>query len=124
ARLVLLQNADNLFVCKTLALHSLVLSMGQSLLQNGSFQRARSVDQVVTAYTPKTGNAYFEAQKGDKIAAYGAMTVFAGILGVKYGKAVGAGAIAVALIFLKKLWFILLLPLVWLKSLFGKKRNE
>jgi hypothetical protein len=30
ARLVLLQNADNLFVCETAALHSLVLSIGQS----------------------------------------------------------------------------------------------
>ncbi|OCJ51108.1 hypothetical protein A6U92_05585 [Agrobacterium rubi] len=41
ARLVLLQNADDLFVCKTVALHSLVLSMGQSLLQNGLFQRGK-----------------------------------------------------------------------------------
>ncbi|WP_210212255.1 hypothetical protein, partial [Rhizobium anhuiense] len=40
-RLVLLQNADNLFVCETVALHSLVLSMGQSLLQNGLFQRGK-----------------------------------------------------------------------------------
>lgn len=38
ARLVLLQNADDLFVCKTVALNSLVLSMGQSLLQNRLFQ--------------------------------------------------------------------------------------
>lgn len=39
ASLVLLQNADDLFVCETYALHFLVLSMGQSLLQNGLFQR-------------------------------------------------------------------------------------
>jgi len=38
---VLLQNADDLFVCETIALHSLVLSMGQSLLQNGLFQRGK-----------------------------------------------------------------------------------
>jgi hypothetical protein len=38
---MLLQNADDLFVCKTVALHSLVLSMGQSLLQNGLFQRGK-----------------------------------------------------------------------------------
>jgi len=38
ASLVLLQNADNLFVRETVALHSLVLLMGQSLLQNGLFQ--------------------------------------------------------------------------------------
>ncbi|MFK3847867.1 hypothetical protein ACI2J5_00005, partial [Agrobacterium pusense] len=30
-----------LFFCKTIALHSLVLSMGQSLLQNGLFQRGK-----------------------------------------------------------------------------------
>ncbi|MBB3355959.1 hypothetical protein FHT70_005930 [Rhizobium sp. BK049] len=30
-----------MFVCKTLALHSLVLSTGQSLLQNGLFQRGK-----------------------------------------------------------------------------------
>jgi len=40
---VLLQNADDLFVCKTIALHSLVLSMGQSLLQNGLFQRGKVI---------------------------------------------------------------------------------
>lgn len=34
-RLVLRQNAENLFVRETVALHSLVLSTGQSLLQNG-----------------------------------------------------------------------------------------
>lgn len=39
ARLVLLQNADNLFVRKAVALHPLVLSMGQSLPQNGLFLR-------------------------------------------------------------------------------------
>lgn len=35
ACLVLLQNADDLFVRQTVPIHSLVLSMGQSLLQNG-----------------------------------------------------------------------------------------
>ncbi len=34
-------SADDLFVCETVALHSLVLSMGQSLLQNGLFQRGK-----------------------------------------------------------------------------------
>ncbi|WP_222308614.1 hypothetical protein, partial [Rhizobium leguminosarum] len=41
ACLVLLQYADDLFVCETIALHPLVLSMGQSLLQNGLFQRGK-----------------------------------------------------------------------------------
>ncbi|MGA1804217.1 hypothetical protein VH564_18725, partial [Rhizobium sp. HT1-10] len=39
--LMLLQNADDLFVCKTVALHPLVLSMGQSLLQNGLIRRGK-----------------------------------------------------------------------------------
>ncbi|WP_220329136.1 hypothetical protein, partial [Rhizobium wenxiniae] len=39
--LVLPQNANDLFVRETCALHSLVLSMGQSLLQNGLFQRGK-----------------------------------------------------------------------------------
>lgn len=38
ASFVLLQYPDNLFVGETVALHSLVLSMGQSLLQNGLVQ--------------------------------------------------------------------------------------
>ncbi|WP_222277537.1 hypothetical protein, partial [Rhizobium leguminosarum] len=43
ACLVLLQYADDLFVCETIALHPLVLSMGQSLLQNGLFQRGKVI---------------------------------------------------------------------------------
>ena len=42
-RLLFLQNADNLFVCEAAALHSLVLSMRQSLLQNGLFQRGKVI---------------------------------------------------------------------------------
>ncbi|MGZ2475189.1 hypothetical protein ACVI1N_003480 [Sinorhizobium medicae] len=41
ASLVLLPNGDDLFVCETVALHSLVLSTVQSLLQNGLFQRGK-----------------------------------------------------------------------------------
>ncbi|WP_189638041.1 hypothetical protein, partial [Rhizobium sp. R693] len=51
ARLVLLQDANDLFVCETVALHSLVLSMGQSLLQNGLFQRGKVIDYLaIVAY--------------------------------------------------------------------------
>lgn len=41
AGFVFFQDADDLFVGETVALHSLVLSMGQSLLQNGLFQRGK-----------------------------------------------------------------------------------
>ncbi|WP_222401513.1 hypothetical protein, partial [Rhizobium leguminosarum] len=50
ACLVLLQYADDLFVCETIALHPLVLSMGQSLLQNGLFQRGKVNTTTVTPY--------------------------------------------------------------------------
>lgn len=41
ACLMLLQYPDNLLFCETVALHSLVLSIGQSLLQNGLVQRGK-----------------------------------------------------------------------------------
>jgi hypothetical protein len=39
-------HADDLLVCETIALHSLVLSTGQSLLQNGLFQRGKVMSVV------------------------------------------------------------------------------
>lgn len=55
ACLVLLQYADDLFVCETIALHPLVLSIGQSLLQNRLFQRGNvkvveDVEEVARRY--------------------------------------------------------------------------
>ncbi|KQQ55169.1 hypothetical protein ASF69_18795 [Rhizobium sp. Leaf311] len=41
--LKLLQYPDDLLVCETVALNSLVLSMGQSLLQNGLVQRGKVI---------------------------------------------------------------------------------
>ncbi|WP_220327461.1 hypothetical protein, partial [Rhizobium wenxiniae] len=51
ASLVLPQNANDLFVRETCALHSLVLSMGQSLLQNGLFQRGKVTIASTLIYT-------------------------------------------------------------------------
>lgn len=78
------------------------------------------IGKFIAAYKPNVGGAYFESQEGDKIAAYGAMTVLAGALGVKYGKAVGGAAAVGALIFLKKAAWLLLLPLYWLKGLIAR----
>lgn len=53
--LMFLQNADDLFVCETLALYSLVLSMGQSLLlQRGKVSRRDAIDLLlfVSAFIP------------------------------------------------------------------------
>ena len=72
------------------------------------------VTQVASSYKAKTGSSYSEFTSGDKVASYGALTVLAGILGVKYGKILGAGVLAIALVFLKKLWFLILVPFVWL----------
>lgn len=85
----------------------------------------RLVELSLEAYQPETKQAYFDFQDGDKVAAVGAVGVLAALVGVKYGKAAAAGFIAVALLFLKKAWFLLLLPLVFLKKLFtGKKEAE
>ncbi|KSV66635.1 hypothetical protein N182_35035 [Sinorhizobium sp. GL2] len=78
------------------------------------------IGKFIAAYKPNNGGAYFESQDGDKIAAYGAMTVLAGAMGVKYGKAVGGAAAAGALIFLKKAAWLLLLPVYWLMGLFTR----
>lgn len=83
----------------------------------------RVVDQAVSAYKPRVDTSYFAFESGDKVATYGALSVFAGLLGVKYAKTVGAGVFAIALLFLKKAWFIVLLPLVWIGRLFGKKKD-
>ena len=83
------------------------------------------VEISLEAYRPEAKQAYFDFQDGDKVAAVGAMGVLATLVGVKYGKAAAAGIFAIAMVFLKKAWFLLLLPLVFLKRLvFGKKEAE
>ena len=81
------------------------------------------VAAATAAYVPKLGDSYAEFTSGDRVAGYGAVGVLATMLGVKYGKAATAGLIAAALLFLKKAWFLLLLPLFWLKNLFRRKPN-
>ncbi|WP_428548305.1 DUF2167 domain-containing protein [Profundibacter sp.] len=53
----------------------------------------------------------------DKVAAVGIGGLIAGKVLAK------TGLIAVALIFLKKFFFLLLIPLYWLKNLFGRKNS-
>ena len=57
--LVLLQNADDLFVHETITLHSLVLPMGQSLPQNGLFQRGKVTLSDIQPGKPQQ-NTYVE----------------------------------------------------------------
>lgn len=85
----------------------------------------RLVEVSLDAYQPEAKQAYFDFQDGDKVAAVGALGVLATLVGVKYGKAAATGILAIALLFLKKAWFVLLIPLIFLKNLvFGKKKAE
>ncbi|RWE25098.1 DUF2167 domain-containing protein [Mesorhizobium sp.] len=86
----------------------------------GSVQKI--VEASTTAYKPRLGTSYTEFASGDKVAGYGALGVLATMLGVKYGKAAGAGLIALLLVVLKKGAFVLLLPLVWLRRLFSRNK--
>lgn len=81
------------------------------------------VETSLDAYQPKTQQAYFDFQDGDKVAAVGAIGVLATLVGVKYGKAAATGILAIILIFLKKAWFLLLIPLVFLKNIIFRKRK-
>ena len=81
------------------------------------------VEISLDAYQPETQQAYFDFQDGDKVAAVGAIGVLATLVGVKYGKA-ATGILAAALLLLKKFWFVLLIPLIFLKNLIFKKKAE
>jgi len=84
----------------------------------------RIVRQVTAAYLPTVESNYSSFKTGDNIAAGGALAVLAGLVGVKYGKAAATGLLAVALVFLKKAWIILLLPFLWIGKLFNRKKKN
>lgn len=65
--------------------------------------------------------SYSSFVSGDKVAAGGALAVLATLVGVKYGKAAATGILAIALLFLNKAGFLLLLPLLWIFRLFKRK---
>lgn len=78
--------------------------------------------ETINSYKPLAGTSYAEFVSGDKVAGYGALGVLATMLGVKYGKGVFAGVAAIALLILKKAWFVIFLPFVWIASLFRRKK--
>ena len=84
-------------------------------------QITKIVSDVTGSYVPNPTSKREAFTSGDKVAAVGAVGVLATLIGVKYGKTAAAGAIAIAMIFLKKAWFLLLLPFYWLIGLFRKK---
>lgn len=78
-----------------------------------------SLDQ----YKPAEEEAYAAFTTGDTVAAVGAVGVLATLAGLQYSKGATGGLIAAALLILKKAWFILLAPLIWLKSKFSRKSS-
>lgn len=81
------------------------------------------VDKVAVAYQPNQTARREAFTSGDKVAAVGAIGVLATLVGVKYGKAAATGALAIAMLILKKAWFVLLLPFYWLLNIFRRKRS-
>jgi uncharacterized membrane-anchored protein len=78
------------------------------------------VAAIANGYTPVQAQNYAAFTSGDKVAAAGVVGVLASLMGVKYGKSILATITGIALLLAKKLWFVLFLPLLWLKKLFKK----
>ena len=71
-----------------------------------------------------TAKEYKDWKSGDKVAAAGIGALLATTLGVK---ALKPGIIAAGLLLLKKFWFIIFLPFIWLGNLFkgsGKEKKK
>ena len=67
---------------------------------------------------------YKDWKSGDKVAAAGIAALLASTLGVKFLK---PGILAVVAIFLKKFWFIIFIPFIWLFKVFtgsSKKKKS
>lgn len=91
--------------------------------ENSSPTQIRNyIRQVTDNYLPAPSQNYGSFQSGDVVAAAGAVGVLATMIGVKYSKPLAAGAMAILLLIAKKAWFLILLPIVWIRKLF--KRNS
>ena len=80
--------------------------------------------QIAGAFQFGPQSDYGDFQEGDEVAAVGAAGLIAAALGVKFGK----GFLVVALLFLKKFWFLaLVIPaLAWkrIRGLFAGSAQE
>lgn len=65
-----------------------------------------------------------EFRDGDKVAAVGALGVLATLLGVKYGKGALAAIMAIGLVVVKKAWFLIFIPFLFIRRLFSRKSAE
>ncbi len=83
-----------------------------------------SINHVLDKYHPNAEEDYASFVTGDQVAAVGAVGVLASLVGVKYSKGAIAGIIAALTLLVKKAWFILLVPVLWIfgwaKRLFGR----
>lgn len=94
----------------------LVMNFIASMPQLEEIEASR--DQVLAMATFNDGHRYSQFNPDmDEVAAYGIGGLIAGKVLAK------TGFLAIALVFLKKFWFILLLPLIWLKDLVLKKKT-
>lgn len=94
----------------------LVLNFIAAMPQLAEIEAAR--DDVLAMASFNDGHKYSQFDPDiDQVAAYGIGGLIAGKVLAK------TGLIAVALLFLKKFWFLLLIPLVFLKNLIFKKRE-
>ena len=84
----------------------------------------KMIVDVLDQYEPTEGQSYASFVSGDRVAAVGAVGVLAALAGIPYSKGATGGIIAMALLFLKKAWFVLLSPIFWLKNLFKRKDGE
>ncbi len=76
-------------------------------------------DEVLAMVSFNDGHKYSEFDPDiDKVAAYGIGGLIAGKVLAK------TGFLALALVFLKKFWFVILLPLYWLKNKFFSKKDK
>lgn len=94
----------------------LVLNFIAGMPQLAEIEAAR--DDVLAMTSFNQGNRYSEFDPDvDHVAAYGLGGLIAGKVLAK------TGLLAIGLVFLKKFWFFILLPLAWLKNLIFKKKE-
>lgn len=79
--------------------------------------------EALSHYVPVETESYAAFEKGDKVAAVGAVGVLATVLGVKYGKTAGLGFLAIALPLLKKFGVFVIAGIAWLGRLTMRRRK-
>jgi len=86
----------------------------------------KTLEDVLDLYTPNQGQSYADYSSGDKVYKYGVIGTVATLAGVawtKKGKAVAAGIFATIILFAKKLWWLIFIPVIALvKKLFKKNK--